>query len=52
MFAAVISATLLNNSEADANILFGFIDSSDRAVLTDCAGHAGNDGYSFRSDSA
>lgn len=52
MFAAVISATLLNNSEADANILFGFIDSSDRAVLTDCAGHAGKDGYSFRSDGA
>ncbi|MFN5801178.1 MAG: hypothetical protein ACOVRM_13280 [Planctomycetaceae bacterium] len=52
MFAAVISATLLNNSEADANILFGFIDSSDRAVFTDCAGHTGNDGYSFRSDGA
>ncbi|HCP11914.1 MAG TPA: hypothetical protein DIT89_06225 [Planctomycetaceae bacterium] len=51
-FAAVISATPLNNREAEANILFGFIDSSDRAVLTDCAGYTGNDGYSFRSDSA
>ena len=50
MFAAVIRARLLKNREAEAKILVGFIDCSDRAVLTECAGCAGNDGYSFRSD--
>ena len=52
MFAAVIRAMLLKNSEAVAKILVGFIDCSDRAVLTECAGCAGSDGYSFRSDNS
>ena len=47
MFAAVIRAMLLTIREAVAKIRVGFIDCSDRAVLTDCAGCAGNDGYSF-----
>jgi hypothetical protein len=50
MFAAVIRAMLLKNREAVAKIRVGFIDCSDRAVLTECAGCAGSDGYSFRSD--
>lgn len=46
----MIRARLLNTSEAVAKIRVGFIDCSDRAVFTDCAGSAGNDGYSVRSE--